>query len=678
MKLPRYTDYQSAVQSPKLAFRNDPDLSVCRVEIDQMGRPKVRSGNFAYTYCLYDESGRKWAVRCFSKYVPDQHHYGAIGRFIDKNRTEFFVPTYYVQQGILISGQWYPIIKMEWKKGQTLGSFIEQHVGNFRRIKDVLDRFQNLVATLERLGVAHGDLQHGNIIVNNGQLFLVDYDGMFVPELDGAEARERGHPNYQHPARDKEFGPYLDRFSAIVIYLALKGLSVKPDLWDRYSTGDNLLFKQKDFLSPDTSPLLSDLEAIPDMRELIESFRIICKVSVDQVSTLTDFLAGKIPGRVPKTTITATGWGQYPVFAADQRTRLLEMVGERVTVVGRISEYYSGVTRYGDPYVFLNFGDWRQGDFKLVIWSDALKLFQAKGIDLSNYTGKWVSVTGLIKEYRKEKYFQQPEIEIEVPSEIEILSGSEEAEQRLSGQIKSQSSTLIAPSRSNSPKISFHPSSADVESAREHLLRAQDYEKQGRLDKSIKEYLSALRLNYADADTHNNLGWAYERKRRLEEAIEAYKTAIQLNPRLIGAYHNLARVYINKQYFDEAIALLLESLHIDSENAYSHFLLGWVYGRKGKFDEAITEYKAALRVNPGLDNAYVNIGWVHMQQGKYDDAISACEQAIQINPKNEVARYNLGVLYRSIGKINDSRKELEHALRLGYEPAKKMLKEIIK
>jgi hypothetical protein len=43
-----------------------------------------------------------------------------------------------------------------------------------------------------------------------------------------------------------------------------------------------------------------------------------------------------------------------------------------------------------------------------------------------------------------------------------------------------------------------------------------------------------------------------------------------------------------------------------------------------------------------------------------------------------VARYNLGVLYRSIGKINDSRKELEHALRLGYEPAKKMLKEIIK
>jgi len=123
---------------------------------------------------------------------------------------------------------------------------------------------------------------------------------------------------------------------------------------------------------------------------------------------------------------------------------------------------------------------------------------------------------------------------------------------------------------------------------------------------------------------------------------------------------------------------LLESLHIDSENAYSHFLLGWVYGRKGKFDEAITEYKAALRVNPGLDNAYVNIGWVHMQQGKYDDAISACEQAIQINPKNEVARYNLGVLYRSIGKINDSRKELEHALRLGYEPAKKMLKEIIK
>jgi thiamine kinase-like enzyme len=36
---------------------------------------------------------------------------------------------------------------------------------------------------LNRAGVAHGDLQHGNILVANGKPKLIDYDGMYVPAL---------------------------------------------------------------------------------------------------------------------------------------------------------------------------------------------------------------------------------------------------------------------------------------------------------------------------------------------------------------------------------------------------------------------------------------------------------------------------------------------------------------
>jgi len=83
-------------------------------------------------------------------------------------------------------------------------------------------------------GIAHGDLQHGNIIMCNHELRLVDYDGMYVPAMKNFMASELGHPNYQHPARaPHHFGPYLDNFSAWVIYASIKALQVDPLLLDQ-------------------------------------------------------------------------------------------------------------------------------------------------------------------------------------------------------------------------------------------------------------------------------------------------------------------------------------------------------------------------------------------------------------------------------------------------------------
>lgn len=38
---------------------------------------------------------------------------------------------------------------------------------------------------LHEKSIAHGDLQHGNILVDsNGNIYLIDYDSMFVPSLE--------------------------------------------------------------------------------------------------------------------------------------------------------------------------------------------------------------------------------------------------------------------------------------------------------------------------------------------------------------------------------------------------------------------------------------------------------------------------------------------------------------
>ena len=53
-----------------------------------------------------------------------------------------------------------------------------------------------MMADLKAVSIAHGDLQHGNVVVVGDQLRLIDYDNMFVPGLAGKQSNECGHRNY--------------------------------------------------------------------------------------------------------------------------------------------------------------------------------------------------------------------------------------------------------------------------------------------------------------------------------------------------------------------------------------------------------------------------------------------------------------------------------------------------
>lgn len=234
MSLPRGDEYFTAIQNPRIVFQ-DADLKACKVETDQIGLPKAYSGGFTTTFHLSNNI-QHWAVRCFTREIKDlQCRYKAIGKFLENNKNDIFVKTTFLQDGILINGRRHPIIKMQWLEGLPLSIFITQNIRNPSKISKLPDEFLKMVQTLEKLGVAHGDLQHGNIMIKNGKFYLIDYDGFFVPELSGKKANEMGHVNYQHSQRNESnFDAKIDHFSSIVIYLGLKAIAISPKLWTKY------------------------------------------------------------------------------------------------------------------------------------------------------------------------------------------------------------------------------------------------------------------------------------------------------------------------------------------------------------------------------------------------------------------------------------------------------------
>ena len=426
MILPRGDEYNVAVQNPRIAFV-DTDLKNSSVETTPLGLPKPYSGGFTITYKLSNHQSA-WAVRCFHRDIQDlQKRYQSIGNFLSKNQSPYFVNAQYLKDGIKINGKGYPIIKMRWLEGEPLNIYLGKTYNQKTNIEKLLADFVQLINELEKFGIAHGDLQHGNIIVKNDKLHLIDYDGMYFPELASLKTNEIGHINYQHPKRSAaHYNQYIDRFSAIVIYIGLKAISLKPTLWNKYENGENILFRSQDYADLQNSPLIQDLLIISEIKPLVERLIGCCHSDFEKIPSLRDFLAGNfIYDKNAVGTIKITR-SQYEIIDAAKSGSLLEHFGEKIEVVGRISTEHSSYTKYGNPYIFLNFGRYPNQTFTLVIWQEGINALTQKGMSPNSLVGKYVSVTGVISSYGS-----TPQMIIEQPTQIQILASESEANQRL-------------------------------------------------------------------------------------------------------------------------------------------------------------------------------------------------------------------------------------------------------
>lgn len=288
MPWPSLNDYQEAVQNPRLCF-SDPELKIGTPTLDRLGLPKPATGNFASVYQMTG-GGKKWAVRCFLREITDQQHrYEEIGLHLLNSTLRCKVGFQYLSQGVRIRGQWYPALKMEWVDGQPLNTHIESILSNRDAIFRCSEKWLGLIEELTQAGVAHGDLQHGNVLVVGGDFKLIDYDGLFVPSLGGLPSNETGHPSYQHPYRGTlDYGPHLDLFSALVIYVAIASLATAPHLWQQFNNGDNILFSRDDFRSPSSSKLFAAMRQITDQRVAAGVFalEIACTSRLEDVPTI--------------------------------------------------------------------------------------------------------------------------------------------------------------------------------------------------------------------------------------------------------------------------------------------------------------------------------------------------------------------------------------------------------
>ena len=297
MAWPGIAEFSSAIQNPVRCFA-DPELSSGELAVyDRGGRagmPVVSAGNFAAVYRVSNQ-GRSFAVRCFTRAVNDQHaRYGQLDTFLRATLPPAFVEFEYLEQGILVAGDWYPLVKMEWVNGEPMNKFVESNLNTPNSLQIVAARWRGLLSALGSLNIAHNDLQHGNVMVQQDRsLRLVDYDAMFLPQYAGQASPENGHQHFQHPLKTSQnYNESVDNFPALVIYVSLLALAADPGLWNRFYNDDNLLLRRVDYGDPANSQCFQALKSSQDdtVRYLTAYLEQCCSFQVEAVPNLESIL----------------------------------------------------------------------------------------------------------------------------------------------------------------------------------------------------------------------------------------------------------------------------------------------------------------------------------------------------------------------------------------------------
>ena len=305
---PTSVDYARAVQRPVDVFRVEAYRRAV-FDVGMFGQPAATSGAFAVVFKAR-VGGSVRALRFLTQPVESSRaRYAALAaHFRDHGLVDAVAMCEWHDDAITVKGQPWPMIDLQWVEGSILDRYVADLVkrGEAAALRQVAQVFRTTVERLQAAEFAHGDLQPGNIMIDeHGRLRLVDFDGSWAPAIAGdAEPNERGHPDFQHPGRS--WGRWMDTFPALVIYTSLVALAADAGLWAAFNTQNNLILSADDLADP-SRPVWDRLRGIadPELTPLVATLERLCRAAAPPEAGLAEVLAD--PAAAPGTGSTGTG-----------------------------------------------------------------------------------------------------------------------------------------------------------------------------------------------------------------------------------------------------------------------------------------------------------------------------------------------------------------------------------
>ena len=273
MQYPLISEYVRAIQD---ASNNLDELAYLVPVQDDHGEPYRSSGAFSVVFKMKDEqTGKCYALKCFTEEQEGRAEaYRQIADELEFVDSSYITSVKYLDKEIFVDSSCeedeFPVLLMDWIDGETMENYIAENYQDNYTMAMLCYRFCKMAAWLRSQPFAHGDIKPDNIMVRpDGNLVLVDYDGMFVSAMKGQKSPTIGTKDFSHPLRTvDDFDETIDDFALASIALSLKAISLKPSLLDEYGAADRLLFSAEDYRDLSKSKVLAALQELMNDEEV--------------------------------------------------------------------------------------------------------------------------------------------------------------------------------------------------------------------------------------------------------------------------------------------------------------------------------------------------------------------------------------------------------------------------
>ena len=172
-----------------------------------------------------------------------------------------------------------------------------------------------------------------------------------------------------------------------------------------------------------------------------------------------------------------------------------------------------------------------------------------------------------------------------------------------------------------------------IASAKAHLKRAAELEKQGLFEETIEELEKAARLAADKGPVFKELAELYRSQGLTEQAVVAVKKAIKLRPDDVQARDTLLEMKLDL----------------------------------GRYDDAIQDAKDLLKVSPRSLSARDVLSIAYLQKGLLEKALQVTNELISLDPNSPVNHFKKAVLYQQKGDIGNAIAEFSRVLEMGAD-----------
>ncbi|KAA6341045.1 hypothetical protein EZS27_011136 [termite gut metagenome] len=301
--MPNKSDIINAVKNSDI-FLKIPELKGATVKLKPDGSPFFYTGGFNMVFQLTEKS-QEWAFRVWHTNINHlKDRFQKISQYLSKQKLPYFADFIYDESGLLVNGELADTIRMEWLDGLLLKDFIEKNLNNKGILLKLAEDFLTMCKDLHNHKISHGDLQHGNIIIDGeNKIRLIDYDSVCVPDIEEQEEYVTGLKGYQHPSRinsKNKTSLNADYFSELIIYLSIVAIAENPKLWEDFQVKDSefLLCGEDDFTDFSQSKIYNDLShnASQEIKDLLNI--VVEYLSTPSYRDLEPFFTYLIPPKI--------------------------------------------------------------------------------------------------------------------------------------------------------------------------------------------------------------------------------------------------------------------------------------------------------------------------------------------------------------------------------------------